>query len=126
MESFMNKLFAKKASVYKVVSHRELKTYQRNHKHSHYSAIQLLDLVLSNSNLPQKAIALAKEHGLDKSVFLACLAISVLEALGNDDPEEKMINIMESLLLDWYASKSEKIENIISNPTQDLFPEGSI
>lgn len=81
---------------------------------SQYSAIQLLNLMLANSELPQKVIELAREYNLDKDQFLVCLAISILEALENDAPEEEAINIMETLLLDWYASKSEIIENLIT------------
>lgn len=92
------------------ISQSEIESLQQNQ----YSAIQLLNLMLANSGLPQKVIELAGEYNLDKDQFLVCLAINILEALDNDAPEERAINIMETLLLDWYASKSETIENIIT------------
>jgi hypothetical protein len=123
----VDNICVKKASIYKMESQSGLHVFSdeekvntilnQQQKYTHYTAIQLLDVILTDSDLPKKAIALAREYNLNKQLFLACLAISVLEALEHHYPEEETINFMESLLSDWYASKSEKIENILFGDT---------
>jgi hypothetical protein len=125
MEIFMNKVLAGKANVYKMDSlsgldllndnnEEKTNTYKKNHEFMHSSADQLLDLILSNSNLIQNAAKLAKEYNLDESQILNYLAVSLLDSLGNEYPTQQTIDAVESIVSDFYASKAHSIESILA------------